>query len=126
MNTIDLKESVSVIKECEELKIKIDSLVSFAKEVSDAPINSIYEFSVKLPKAEKKESEDTYGESPLSGLWNIKLTGIFAEPDNKANNYFTEQLSVQDSFIVVNSLIMLNREKLKQKIQKLKSLGINI
>lgn len=45
---------------------------------------------------------------------------------NERKEYLTEHLCVHDALCVIDLLLNLNRNKLKQKIDQLKQLGINI
>lgn len=131
MNQTDLQKAVEIIKDCELLKTKIDALVDMGNKLSEQPLTDSFE--LKIEKLFEKKSitvniEDEDGEvTPLKGLlsWSI---GFSSSGSNSADtkDYFTENLSVQECLIMVNSLLIINREKIKTKINQLKELGISI
>lgn len=130
MNQTDLQKAVEIIKDCEQIKLKIDDLVSMGNKLSDQPLKDTFEIKIEKPFVKKEvvidEEGSLFGESPLKGLgsWTIAFGSSSSSSNNK--DYFTENLSVQESLIVINSILVLNREKLKLKINQLKQLGINI
>lgn len=130
MNQTDLQKAVSIIKDCEELKTKIDILVNMGNKLSEQPLADVFELKMEKPFEKKEitiEMQDDDGEmTNLKGLlgWSIGFSSSSSSKD--AKDYFTENLSVQEYLIIVNSLLIINREKLKLKINQLKELGINI
>lgn len=127
MNKLDLKSAILIIKDCEEVKSRIDKLITFGNELSQSPLDDVLGFNITRPRKEKiKIDGDEYGESPLKGLmsWSIQFSS--GEPKIENETIITESLTVQESLVIVNSLIQINRTKLSAMISKLKEMGVNV
>lgn len=132
MNQTDLQKAVSIIKDCEELKTKIDGLIEIGNSLSESHLKDNFEIKIEKPKTKKEpiidSNDDLYGESPLKGFlgnWSIEISSAGTNSDD-SKDFFTEKLSVQECLVIVNSLLLINRDRLKQKIDQLKELGVNI
>jgi hypothetical protein len=133
MNQTELKQAVLIIKECEELKMKIDGLVGIGNKLSNQSLKDTFEFKIEKPSLKKKDVLDSdgslYGESPLKGItesWSIMMLGRGSKSNDETKDYFTENLSVQESLIIIGSLLSINRDKMRLKVDQLKELGISI
>lgn len=126
MNKLDLKSAILIIKDCEEVKSRIDKLITFGNELSQSSLDDVLGFNITRPRKEKiKIDGDEYGESQLKGLWSISFdVGGSSKP--KEDTIIGESLTVQESLLIVNSLIQINRTKLSAVICKLKEMGVNV
>lgn len=127
MNKLDLKSAILIIKDCEEVKSRIDKLITFGNELSQSPLDDVLGFNITRPRKEKiKIDGDEYGESPLKGLMSWSISFGSGEPKIENETIITESLTVQESLVIVNSLIQINRTKLSAMIGKLKEMGVNV
>lgn len=53
MNQIDLQKAVSIIKDCEELKIKIDAFIEAGNYLSKSTLKNVFELKLEKPTTKK-------------------------------------------------------------------------
>lgn len=124
MNRSVIDQSISIIKECEVLKEKIDQLNGIGIQLNEMPLNYKKEIVIR----DMNTSVSGKKNSSASSVWSIRFSeDLQGEKINDSTeSEFNYTSTVSESLLVISVLLGYNRDKLQKNIIKLKELGVKI